>query len=122
MNSNIPECIIDEMGTYKYIQILVTNKSDKTDKKVIIRGTENFSYHKQIFRHFLNGILEGPKTISENYDFEPIGGGRIQRTPNEITVYGYSTAYGQCDHKLTCDIIKKHIPDNIKIEYSFGGY
>jgi hypothetical protein len=122
MKANVPECIIDEVGTFKYIQIQIINKSDKNDTKIVIRGTQQFSYHKEIFRHFLNGILEGPKELYENYDFEPIGGGRIQRTHSDITVYGYSTSYGQCDHKLTCDIIKKYVPDFIKIEYSFGGY
>ena len=121
MNSDVPECIIDDYGTFKYIQILVTNKKDKNDKKIIIRGTENFSYHKEIFRNFLNGILEGPKELYDNYDFEPIGGGRIERTANHILVYGYSTAYGQCDHKETCEILKKYIP-NEKIEYAFSGY
>lgn len=122
MNSNIPECIIDDIGTFKYIQILITNKSDTTDKKVIIRGTDNFSYHKEIFRDFLNKILCGPKSISDTYTFNPIGGGKIYRTPTEIKVYGYSSAYGQCDHKLTCDILKTHIPPNITLSYSFGEY
>ena len=65
--------------------------------------------------------MEGPKELYDNYDFEPIGGGRIERTANHILVYGYSTAYGQCDHKETCEILKKYIP-NEKIEYSFSGY
>lgn len=122
MKANIPECIIDELGTFKYIQIQITNKSNKNDTKIVIRGTGDFSYHKEIFRHFLNGILKGPKDLYENYEFDAIGGGRIERTNSNITVYGYSTAYGQCDHKLTCDIIKKYVPEFIKIEHSFEGY
>ena len=87
----------------------------------MIRGDGECSYHKDIFRKFLNGILQGPKELYDNYDYQPIGGGRIQRTGNKIEVYGYSSAYGQCDHKLTTEIIKKYIP-NVTIEYSFSGY
>ena len=121
MKAEVPECIIDDYGTFKYIQIEIINKTDKNDKKIVIRGDGECSYHKDIFRKFLNGILQGPKELYDNYDYQPIGGGRIQRTGNKIEVYGYSSAYGQCDHKLTTEIIKKYIP-NATIEYSFSGY
>ena len=48
MNSDVPECIIDDYGTFKYIQILVTNKKDKNDKKIIIRGTEDLHLRRSL--------------------------------------------------------------------------
>ena len=45
MNAKICQCKIDEEGTYKYIQIECVNKQNKEDKKIIIRGDGNCSYH-----------------------------------------------------------------------------
>ena len=58
---------------------------------------------------------------NENFTFECIGGGRIEKNSGSILVYGYSTVYGQAEHKLTVEILKKYYP-NEKIEYSYSGY
>ena len=118
MKSDIADCAIDDYGTYKYIQILITNKKDSNDKKVVIRGSDNFSFHKEIFRSFIDEIS---KEQNENFTFECIGGGRIEKNSGSILVYGYSTVYGQAEHKLTVEILKKYYP-NEKIEYSYSGY
>ena len=49
MKAELPECIIDDYGTFKYIQIEVINKKDKNDKKkIVIRGDGECSYHKEL--------------------------------------------------------------------------
>ena len=35
MKAEVPECLIDDYGTFKYIQIEIINKSDKNDKKIV---------------------------------------------------------------------------------------
>lgn len=118
MKTDIADCVIDDNGTFKYIQILIANKKDNSDKKVIIRGSDNFSFHKEIFTSFIEGLS---KEQNEKYTFECVGGGRIERNSGNILVYGYSTVYGQADHKVTVGILKHNFP-NEKIEYSYSGY
>ena len=50
-----------------------------------------------------------------------IGGGRIQKTANSVTVYGYSIGFGRPDHSVACDAIKKSYPD-LKVEWNNDGY
>ena len=55
------------------------------------------------------------KDLIENYEFECIGGGRIEFRPDSIFIYGYSSGYGQAE------IVQKFFP-NYKIEISDEGY
>jgi phosphohistidine phosphatase len=122
MNAKIPLCKIDQEGVYKYIQIECINKDNKDDKKIIIRGDGNCSYHKDIFRKFLIDIMNSnDKNLKENYEYECIGGGRIEFKPDCILIYGYSSGYGQADHEKTKEIIKKFFP-TYKVETSNEGY
>ena len=42
---------IDNTGTFKYIQIHIGSKKDPSaEKKVLIRGTKAFKYHKDILK------------------------------------------------------------------------
>ena len=122
MNAKICQCKIDEEGVYKYIQIECINKDNKDDKKLIIRGDANSSYHKDIYRKFLFDIMNSKdKDLKENYDYECIGGGRIEFKPNSILIYGYSSGYGQADHSKTKEIVQKFYP-TYKIETLDEGY
>lgn len=119
---NISECIIDDQGIFKYIQILVQDIKDETKKKVIIRGNIDCNYHKNIFDNFIrNYSQEHPKEY-EQLKFTCVGGGRIERTCNHIKAYGYSYGYGQADHAVTCEILKNNLPKFYEIEYSNEGY
>ena len=113
MESNIiKECKIDNSGDFKYIQILITNKEDKNDSKIIIRGTSFFSHHKQIFDDFLTEIKNTKNDLLiNNYEYKCIGGGNIEFNGKMISVYGYSVTYGQADHYKTVEILKKYYPN-----------
>ena len=122
MNAKIAQCKIDQEGVYKYIQIECINKDKKKKKKILIRGDGNYSYHKDIFRKFLSDIMNSnDKDLKENYEYECIGGGRIEFRPDRIFIYGYSSGYGQADHSVTKEIVKKFFP-TYKIEISDEGY
>ena len=123
MNVKICQCKIDEEGTYKYIQIECTNKSNESDKKIFIRGSNEHYYHREILNDFMDKEINGGnnKSYREDYEYECIGGGRIEFSPEKIFIYGYSSRFGQADHKVTADIIKKFYP-NHKIEISNEGY
>ena len=57
---------------------------------------------------------------------EPLGGGRIRHDDGSkaITIYGYSSAYGQAPHDLSACIVKKWFPMYAldKITVSYEGY
>ena len=111
VTNDIKECKIDNKGEFKYIQILIINKEDKNDSKLIIRGTSYFSHHKEIFDDFLTEIknTKNDKLIN-NYDYRCIGGGKIDFNEKMISVFGYSVTYGQADHFKTVEILKKYYP------------
>ena len=122
MNAKICQCKIDQEGVFKNIQIECVNKDNKDDKKIIIRGDAYSSYHKDIFRKFIVDIMNSnDKDLKENYDYECIGGGRIEFRPDCIFIYGYSSGYGQADHSKTKEIVKKFFP-TYKVEISNEGY
>jgi len=54
--SKIKNCIIDNDGIFKYIQI---NCSDITTKesKIIVRGTKSCSFHPDIFNKFYRNFI-----------------------------------------------------------------
>ena len=122
MNAKICQCKIDEEGIFKYIQIECINKEKKEDRKIIIRGDAGSSYHKDIYKKFILDIMNSnDKDLKENYEYECIGGGRIEFRPDRIFIYGYSSGYGQADHSVTKEIVKKFFP-TYKIEISDEGY
>ena len=119
--SDLKECIIDNNGKFKYIQIKVNDIKNQNESKIIIRGTsDNVKYHKDIFTNFINNEINNNIQMKNNYSFEIIGGGKIifNNENKTIILYGYSTAYGPADHSLTSSIIKKYYPNyEIEIKY-----
>ena len=114
----ILNCVIDaESGRYKYIQILVKEKSNTDNNKVVVRGSAKFEYHKENFDYFVE------TEMSDKLSCKSIGGGRINvdHKNTNIFVYGYSKSYGRCNHELTCQIINETYPD-YKTEWSNEGY
>ena len=109
--NDIKECRIDNNGEFKYIQILIIEKEDKNKSKLIIRGSSYFSHHKEIFDDFISEIKNSKNDILiNNYDYNCIGGGKIEFNGKIISVYGYSVTYGQADHYKTVEILKKYYP------------
>lgn len=122
LEKNVPILKIDSEGVFKYIQIKMTNKKDPNDSKILVRGSARFKYHDENFQNFLQ---ENNITSDDPYNYECIGGGRIEITNNRaISVYGYSSRYGRCDHELTCQIIKQYFPyaENFQVTWSNEGY
>ena len=113
--NKIPEVDIDKEGKFKYIQIKITNKQNKEDQRIVIKGTSKCKFHNDIFKEFMEKL-----NITENdkYIYEPIGGGKIEFNKNKIYRSGESTIYGPCDHELTCKKIQKYFPkDKYEITY-----
>jgi hypothetical protein len=48
---NIPNCIIDPKGVFKYIQIFVRSKFTD-EKKYVVRGFKKYSFHAENFENF----------------------------------------------------------------------
>ena len=111
----ISNCIISDMGRFKYIQIRVKNKNPPYESKIIIRGKQGIQYHLDIFIQFLNDIKQKSE-IFNNFEFVPIGGGYIDIDRTNINIYGYSTSYGKAIHKITAGILSLYYP-NYKIYY-----
>ena len=111
----ISNCIIRDMGRFKYIQIRVKDKNPTYKTKIIVRGKQGIQYHLGIFIQFLNDMRQKPE-IFNNFEFDPIGGGFINIDRSNINIYGYSTAYGKAEHKVTAGILSLYYP-NYKINY-----
>ena len=104
------DVIIDLYGNYKYILIEMTNKTNLNDYKYLVRGSNAFDYHKNLYLNFMqNSVYKFPE-IYTNFSFQILGGGRISVYSNNITVFGTSGYYGEANHKLTCNLIKKAYP------------
>lgn len=106
MQAQNPIVEIDNIGTFKYIQIKITNKTDVNDKKIIIRGSAQFKFHDQNFEHFMTSNNIG---INDKYNYEPIGGGKITIDGNNMKIHGMSSVYGACDHNLTKQILLENL-------------
>ena len=93
---------IDSNGTFKYIQIHLQNMTDPSKKQVLIRGSQNLKYHKDILSAFVVGEF-GPSGQGGEWEYHCPGGGRIKVTADTKTIfiYGYSKTFGRVDHSIT---------------------
>ena len=116
----IPDCIIDANGVFKYIQINVTDTKSNVSK-IVLRGSNKYKFHADNFDAFTNELISLGLALKTTC-FCP-GGGRldIKKDKKHILIYGYSQSYGQCDHQISSKIIIKNFPD-YKIECSNDGY
>ena len=103
IDEKIPLVYIDPNGVFKYVQI-------SCNGKIYIRGIKKYKYHKGIFKSF-NAEIE-KLNLNKKINTKCIGGGRI---------YGYSNAYGRCEHKLTVEMLKKVYTD-YEINWTNEGY
>ncbi|KAK6046239.1 Janus/Ocnus family protein [Cooperia oncophora] len=86
------------------------------ETKHIVRGYYKCHFHVDILR-------AAREDAGPSYSLKCIGGGRIRHEDDakEILVYGYSHGFGQADHSITVDILKKRYPD-YHITFSNEGY
>jgi len=103
----ISSVVIDTGGDFKYILMEMVNKTNPMDYKYLVRGCQDFYYHKKIYYDFMQKSVYKYPDIYMNFDFNVLGGGRISFLGNEIMVYGESGVYGRANHKLTCNLLKK---------------
>jgi phosphohistidine phosphatase len=118
----IQNCIIDSHGIFKYIQIQVKEINDASLSKYVVRGYLKHKFHADNFDDFSKEI-ENSKDLHKLVEYECVGGGRININKDDKTifVYGYSQSYGQCNHQISCDILKQYYPD-YTITWSNEGY
>lgn len=103
--NNIPDVEIDKEGKFKYIQIKITNKEKKEDERLVIKGTATCKYHNNIFDAFMEKLNP---TDKEKYNFDVLGGGKIEFNGNKIHIHGESSVYGPCNHELTSKMLEKY--------------
>ncbi|KAJ1373201.1 hypothetical protein KIN20_035549 [Parelaphostrongylus tenuis] len=113
--SDISDVDIDPSGTFKYILIQCSDKKNN-DVKYIVRGYYKCNFHADILKVARNDA-------GDAFKLKCVGGGRIKHESDEkrILVYGYSQGFGQADHSITVDILKKRYPD-YQITFSNEGY
>ncbi|XP_078606475.1 14 kDa phosphohistidine phosphatase-like isoform X1 [Branchiostoma floridae x Branchiostoma japonicum] len=112
----IPDVEIDPDGKFKYILIRCHGPGDVS--KDIVRGFAWAEFHADIYDRVAPGIE------ALGFDCECIGGGRIQHSSSQrtILVYGYSMGFGQADHSITVEKLKKKFPDYSSITFNNEGY
>ncbi|EDQ92636.1 uncharacterized protein MONBRDRAFT_22478 [Monosiga brevicollis MX1] len=110
----VPPVEIDQ-GVFKYV--LIELQEANGAKRTLLRGYTHAEYHDDVYQAVRPGLdALGLKS-------RVLGGGRIRHVPDqEIFVYGYSMAYGQGDHALAVDMLRKAYPSYPKIHFSNEGY
>jgi len=115
--TQIPDVDIDPQGKFKYILIEVTDIETK-EKKYIVRGYKDCSYHVDIFEK-VEPEIKKLKCVANC-----VGGGRILHKPEvkAILIFGYSQGFGQADHTITHKLVKQKYPDYNDIQWTNDGY
>ncbi|CAD8147718.1 unnamed protein product [Paramecium pentaurelia] len=126
ITKNISQVNIDNEGTFKYILILLEGNNNK--EFYFVRGLKQYEYHAQNFEHFCNEAKNNLKWSEFKFDLEKgtikaelnghkfkfmcVGGGRLKHSniQQSLEIYGYSQSYGQCDHKISLNIIRTVYP------------
>ena len=69
----------------------------------IVRGYLECDYHADILDKFNNEELGVDQELSQLWQADCPGGGRIQvdEVEKKLLIYGYSQGFGRCDHSLT---------------------
>ncbi|KAL3162641.1 14 kDa phosphohistidine phosphatase, variant 2 [Trebouxia sp. C0009 RCD-2024] len=112
----IPDVTI-ETGVFKYVLLVVTDVAEGRSK-LIVRGDRQSGYHMDVYEKANRELAPHKLHVAE-----PLGGGRIRHDDGAkaITVYGYSSAYGQAPHDLSAALIRQWYPmytsDNITASY-----
>lgn len=128
----VKETHLASTGTFKYIAIEVLFKSTKPPTCLtFIRGDKSCAYHADILNKFINmeiapsGLKFQGKDLKDEVEISCPGGGRICYEPEKksLAVYGYSMGFGQFDHNIAVDIMKRtlDLPDD-SYKISFEGY
>jgi phosphohistidine phosphatase len=117
----IPSCVIDPHGVFKYIQISVVDSNNENNSKIVVRGYTKYTFHVDNYGDFQQEITE--LDLDKLVEYNCLGGGRININEKNktIKVYGYSKNFGLCDHQISCNIIRGTFP-NYTISWTNEGY
>lgn len=115
---SIEDVVIESDGVFKYVLVELKDKNGQT--KYIVRGFDWAEYHADILDRV------APRLSEQGITYECVGGGRIRHESKNKTlfVYGYSVGFGQANHKLTVEILKRkycYYPEE-NITFSNSGY
>ncbi|GAB4813365.1 hypothetical protein N2152v2_000411 [Parachlorella kessleri] len=92
--------------------------------KLIVRGDSRAPYHDHILRATLKELATlAPPGSAQQLKVETVGGGRIEHYPEQrlLSVYGYSSAFGQAPHEVTAALLRRWFPLH-DITVSYDGY
>ncbi|KAK9804810.1 hypothetical protein WJX72_006897 [[Myrmecia] bisecta] len=108
------EVEIDE-GVFKYVLLRVSDAQGSS--KLVVRGSAAASWHQD--------VLDAASREAAQYRLkvEPLGGGRIEHHADTkvISIYGYSSAFGQAPHAVTAGLVRKWFPLH-DVTVSYEGY
>ncbi|KAH0481272.1 MAG: hypothetical protein KVP17_004256 [Porospora cf. gigantea B] len=101
---------IDHDSTFKYILLR------SADGTFFVRGVEGLEFHDEIFERV-------QQTEEDLKDAQAVGGGRICHDSGalQISIYGYSVAFGLADHSITAELIEAAYPEYL-VTWSNEGY
>ena len=100
----LKDCKLNCGEDCKYILI---EHADLAEKEFLIRGSKDYTYHKEIWDDFLNFEI----SPIDHYKYKVMGGGFIMNTSDTIHIGGKSNAFGASDHMLTKKILKEKFPN-----------
>lgn len=127
--NHIPLVEFDQYSRFKYIYISMyirkKNFDAKKDSLFLIRGTQKYSFHADIFASFKEDLRkkkfslkigEEIKDLMKTVKIEVIGGGWFewtlegegQNAKKKLIISGESVAFGRMDHQKTKTMILKH--------------
>ncbi|GJP30556.1 hypothetical protein CLOM_g3808 [Closterium sp. NIES-68] len=100
----VPDVDIDT-GIFKYVLIRLT-WPEHGRSKLIVRGDKRAPFHMDVLQH--TARFMAPLGLK----VEAVGGGRINHdaTKRQITIYGFSQAFGRADHKVAAAIVRRWYP------------
>ncbi|CAI7891041.1 unnamed protein product [Closterium sp. NIES-53] len=100
----VPDVDVDT-GIFKYV--LIRLKSPETGhSKLIVRGDKRAPFHNDVLQR--TARFMAPLGLK----VEAVGGGRINHdaAKKQITIYGFSQAFGRADHKVSAALVRRWYP------------
>ncbi|KAK9788313.1 hypothetical protein WJX73_001983 [Symbiochloris irregularis] len=116
----LPELTIGQ-GTFKYILVRVSLRNTGEQPRLVVRGDVASGYHADIrdkLQFEAQHLCKGDKV-----QLEVLGGGRMEHHPEQqiLSIYGFSTGFGQAPHEVTAAIVKRWLPFH-DVTISYDGY
>lgn len=113
------EDIAIDSGTFKYVLISLQDRKDTASTKLIVRGHVDCGYHQDVLERARREVYRTGLDVQ----VQVLGGGRMEHHSDQraLSIYGYSSAFGQAPHDVTAAITRKWLPLH-DIHVSYDGY